>query len=417
MLSVRRYRMQNPGGMVTGIAMSGSVFCRTVRFARVRRGLVGIALAASAIVAPALRAGTAPVAASSAAATVTGPSPVTMQFALTRTGGDTSYDVWVHYQTVDGTAIAGTDYTAASGAFKLAAGAASACNRCRSRGAGASSPASDKQFTLDLLGAAVGVGPTPDFAAQQTFTPVQPPRGHDGGRERGRQARSDRREIRRHRLGAPQHHRAGRHDAELCHPADFPGSKPYSVTAADVNGDGKPDLIVANDFVSAPSRCSSIPRPGGGGDAELRRPADLRHRQRPYSVTTADVNGDGKPDLIVANNNDNTVSVLLNTTAPGAATPSFASTQTSPPAPPESVTTADVNGDGKPDLIVANVSSNNVSVLLNTTAPGAATPSFAAHADFATGGTPRSVTTADVNGDGKPDLIVAKERHRHARCS
>ena len=48
-----------------------------------------------------------------------------------------------------------------------------------------------------------------------------------------------------------------------------------------------------------------------------------------------------------------------------------------------------------------------MSVLLNTTAPGAATPSFAAQQTFATGSDPSSVTAADVNGDGKPDLIVA----------
>ena len=57
----------------------------------------------------------------------------------------------------------------------------------------------------------------------------------------------------------------------------------------------------------------------------------------------------------------------------------------------------DLNGDGKLDLAVLNVNSNNVSVLLNTTAPGAAAPSFAAKEDFDTGGIPRSITVGDLN--------------------
>ena len=71
-------------------------------------------------------------------------------------------------------------------------------------------------------------------------------------------------------------------------------------------------------------------------------------------VAVVDVNGDGKPDLVVANNGSNTVSVLLNTTAPGSTTPSFATQQTFAVGSASSVTAADVNGDGKPDLIVAN---------------------------------------------------------------
>src|SRR5260370_174283 len=65
---------------------------------------------------------------------------------------------------------------------------------------------------------------------------------------------------------------------------------------------------------------------------------------------------------------------------------------------PTSVTAADLNGDGKPDLIVTQAGGgNNVSVLLNTTAPGAATASFAGTQTFAAGNGPYSVKVADLN--------------------
>jgi len=56
-----------------------------------------------------------------------------------------------------------------------------------------------------------------------------------------------------------------------------------------------------------------------------------------------------------------------------------------------SAAVGDFNGDGEPDLAVVNQSSNSVSVLLNTTAPGSTAPSFAAKEDFATGSIPNSV--------------------------
>ena len=90
------------------------------------------------------------------------------------------------------------------------------------------------------------------------------------------------------------------------------------------------------------------------------------------------------------------------------AAPSFV--RSSPPPPSfatgegaRSVTSADFDGDGAADLAVANRDSNDVSVLL-----GDGTGGFGAKTDFALadGASPRSITSADFDGDGAPDLAV-----------
>jgi hypothetical protein len=182
------------------------------------------------------------------------------------------------------------------------------------------------------------------------------------------------------------------------------GSGAFSVAAADVNGDGRPDLIDVSDTVSVLLNTTAP----GATTVTFAPPVTFTTGNTPTSVAVADFNGDGSPDLVVANEVSETVSVLLNTTAAGATTPSFAAQETFfTGSSPISVAVADFNGDGKPDLVVANFESGTVSVLLDTTVPGATTPSFAPQQTFATGGFPESVAVADFNGDGKRDLVVA----------
>jgi len=189
---------------------------------------------------------------------------------------------------------------------------------------------------------------------------------------------------------------------------DFATSaNPRSVTTGDLNGDGKLDLASANLNSNSVSVLLNTTVPGAASPNFTAR-QDFVTGAGPVSVAAGDLNGDGKLDLVVANFNANNVSVLLNTTTPGATTPSFADKQdVATSEGPIYVTTGDLNGDGKLDLVVVDLLSNTLSVLLNTTAPGAAAPSFAAKQDFATGDGPLAVAVGDLNGDGKLDLAVA----------
>ncbi|MEI6142357.1 MAG: FG-GAP-like repeat-containing protein, partial [Mariniphaga sp.] len=179
------------------------------------------------------------------------------------------------------------------------------------------------------------------------------------------------------------------------------GSRPQSVSIGDIDGDGKPDLAVAN---LNSSTVSVFRNTSTSGSVSFAAKVDFVTGTGPYSVSIGDIDGDGKPDLAVANWSSNTVSVLRNISTSGdvsfATKVDFAIGSYS-----ESVSIGDIDGDGKPDLAVANSGNSTVSVLRNTSTIG--TVSFAAKADFATGLTPVSVSIGDIDGDGKPDLAVA----------
>ena len=168
------------------------------------------------------------------------------------------------------------------------------------------------------------------------------------------------------------------------------GVEPTSVAVADVNGDGHPDLVVAD---AGGDDVDVLLNNGSGG---FQAAASYAATGNPASVAVADVNGDGHPDLVVAASNGG-VDVLLNNGSGGfqAATSYAAGVE------PASVAVADVNGDGHPDLVVAD-RNGGADVLLNNGSGG-----FQAATSYAAGVEPTSVAVADVNGDGHPDLVVA----------
>jgi hypothetical protein len=187
---------------------------------------------------------------------------------------------------------------------------------------------------------------------------------------------------------------------------------PQSVAVGDFNGDGKLDLAVATrgtDGVTSygyypgdPPRVNVLLGNGSGAftrgnSYNLPSPYGFPPSSfAPPSVTVADLNGDGKSDLVITDAGDGAVNVLLGNGSGAFAASSFGALDR-----PQSVAVADVNGDGKLDLVTANTG-GTVSVL-----PGNGDGSFGPADNFAIGTHPVSVTTGDFNGDGLTDVAVA----------
>jgi hypothetical protein len=186
------------------------------------------------------------------------------------------------------------------------------------------------------------------------------------------------------------------------------GSTPFSVSIGDFNGDGKPDLATANSGSASNNASILLNTTATRATTPTFAPkVDFKTGSTPFSVSIGDLNSDGKPDLATANFSDNTASILLNTTANGATTPTFApKVDSTTGSRPTSVSIGDINGDGKPDLAVANYSSNTASILLNTTAKVTAVTATSADGSYGVGATIAITVTFDaaVNVTGTPRL-------------
>jgi hypothetical protein len=174
------------------------------------------------------------------------------------------------------------------------------------------------------------------------------------------------------------------------------GPGPYPIAAGDFNGDGRLDLATGNIFDSP----ASVSLLFGHGDCTFEPQLRLGDATgaSPSSAVAGDFNGDGRLDLAVANNADNTISVLL-----GQGDGTFQPQTTWPVGSgPASIVAGDFNGDGRLDLAVANSGDNTVSVLL-----GNGDGTFAPQVTYAVGSSPEFLLAGDFNGDGRLDLAVA----------
>jgi hypothetical protein len=176
-------------------------------------------------------------------------------------------------------------------------------------------------------------------------------------------------------------------------------AEPWSVSTGDFNKDGKQDLAVTCYVDSAV--CLLL----GNGDGSFGAYTEYVAGNAPGVIVTADINRDGIPDLVTANytsGNTGTAGVLLGN-GDGTFKPVMNATAG---LGPDGLAVGDFNGDGIPDLVVANLIGNNMSVLL-----GNGDGTFQAQQEFDTGMFPIGMAAGRLNGQGagSDDIVAAND--------
>ncbi len=174
---------------------------------------------------------------------------------------------------------------------------------------------------------------------------------------------------------------------------------------ADIDGDGKPDLLIPESTNNQLSIFRNISTAGTITPGSFEPRVSFATVNTPFSVAVGDLDSDGKRDIAVINYTSGKLSVYKNLSTPGVISldskvdfniPSFA----------HDVSIADIDGDGKQDLTITT-SLVGLTVLRNTGIAGVIDAStFAAGIDFATGPNPNPFVLGDIDGDGKLDAAV-----------
>ncbi len=196
-------------------------------------------------------------------------------------------------------------------------------------------------------------------------------------------------------------------------PSSFDTIKVYSgadttlgLAAGDMNNDGKVDLIIGNADLGDDS--VRVLRNNGTGSVISFHPVvAVQTGGRSDGVTAGDVDGDGKLDLLVANQLIAVMSIHRNISTDGGPI-QFSPYITLPVTSPRSISLGDMDGDGKPDLCVTSMISGPIDSLLvfkNKSSPGILL--FASRTAFPAGDGARTLGVGDLNLDGKPDILIA----------
>ncbi|HEV7732271.1 MAG TPA: FG-GAP-like repeat-containing protein [Candidatus Binatia bacterium] len=171
------------------------------------------------------------------------------------------------------------------------------------------------------------------------------------------------------------------------------GFNPDALVVADFNGDGKADVVTADGNPSASAVAVILGRGDGTFQSEQRFPVG----QFPTNVAVADLNADGRQDVVAANRGTNDVSVLL-----GKGDGTFQLQKRFPVGSiPAAVAIADFNDDGRPDIVTANNNSADVAVFL-----GVGDGTFLAPQRFAASAVPNAVAAGDLDGDHHADIVT-----------
>lgn len=184
----------------------------------------------------------------------------------------------------------------------------------------------------------------------------------------------------------------------------YAGTQGLNAVAADLNGDGLPDIVQGINFGSPIvylNNGTSSPFAGVAGEVIV-----PGYTQQAENVTVADVNGDGHPDIIAGGFFDPTLVYINNGTSDPFAGVTGRAVGHGVTDDTAAMAVGDVNGDGKPDLVTGNTNGETNKLYLNN---GTSDP-FSGVAGTPIGtetGFISDIKLADVNGDGKLDVIVS----------